>query len=562
MVVVSVLLMSDSLIAGIMFGADAVAGITLVTPLYSTAAFFGAVFSLGTPIIYSKKMGEAKKEDAEHTFGVALLASLLLSAAMFLLVLLFGNFYLRAYNPSDEVLLQAKGYLLWMKGTILLLPLQLLISSMVYADGDETTSTIANVVQGVGNIVGSIVLSGFMGIQGIGLASFAFNIVSLAILATHFMKKTNTLVLNIFFSIKILWDILRHSIIDASSYLFSAALCAVLSRFITVEFGSAYIILISAITLIREFQMIFDGIGEAILPIISVYLGEECFSGVKRIYREAQKSAIVEGIVVTTAIILVAPLVPRILGVGDAAIANYVIWGIRILALGSTFVSLLYLHTSYDLLVEKILLGLVVSGLRDLFIAAPLGLVFCKMLGLYGLFIAMALAPFIGWLVTTLVLKKKYGDDSPLFLQERSKSKESLLYDVELNPDAIVSVRDDIGEKLNQRGFNNSVVSKTMLLIEELLMSVYEANGVDSKEATSGRTSKGVLGECSLLIEPEKIKIVVRDNGKELDLTDVDAGVTSLRSYVLSNLMNEISGNKYHLGVMSFNRNLLEIKTK
>lgn len=57
MMVVSVLLMSDSVIAGTVIGSDAVAGITLVTPIYSLAAFFGAVFSLGVPIVYSTEMG-------------------------------------------------------------------------------------------------------------------------------------------------------------------------------------------------------------------------------------------------------------------------------------------------------------------------------------------------------------------------------------------------------------------------------------------------------------------------------------------------------------------------
>ena len=47
--VVSVLLMSDSVIAGAVVGPDAVAGATLVTPLYSLAAFFGSVISLGVP---------------------------------------------------------------------------------------------------------------------------------------------------------------------------------------------------------------------------------------------------------------------------------------------------------------------------------------------------------------------------------------------------------------------------------------------------------------------------------------------------------------------------------
>ncbi len=55
------MLMSDSLIAGFFIGSDAVAGITLVTPLYSVAAFFSMVISLAVPILYSSKMGMFQK---------------------------------------------------------------------------------------------------------------------------------------------------------------------------------------------------------------------------------------------------------------------------------------------------------------------------------------------------------------------------------------------------------------------------------------------------------------------------------------------------------------------
>lgn len=49
--------MSDSVIAGAVVGSDAVAGITLVTPLYSLAVFFGSVISIGIPLLYSTEMG-------------------------------------------------------------------------------------------------------------------------------------------------------------------------------------------------------------------------------------------------------------------------------------------------------------------------------------------------------------------------------------------------------------------------------------------------------------------------------------------------------------------------
>ena len=48
--------MSDSFIAGIKLGENAVIGVNLVLPVYSFAIFFALLFSLGVPILYSKKI--------------------------------------------------------------------------------------------------------------------------------------------------------------------------------------------------------------------------------------------------------------------------------------------------------------------------------------------------------------------------------------------------------------------------------------------------------------------------------------------------------------------------
>lgn len=63
--VTSLLLMSDSVIAGAVVGPDAVGGVTLVTPLYSLAAFFGSIISLGVLILYAAEMGKFNKERAD-----------------------------------------------------------------------------------------------------------------------------------------------------------------------------------------------------------------------------------------------------------------------------------------------------------------------------------------------------------------------------------------------------------------------------------------------------------------------------------------------------------------
>ena len=181
MTVVSLLLMSDSIIAGIVVGSDAVAGVTLVTPMYSLAAFFGSVISLGVPILYSTEMGKFNKERANQVFGLGLLMSIVVGVIMFVAISLFGEAYLKSDGVNGQIFSQASGYLSWMRFTILIMPVQMLIGEAVYSDGDETISTIASGVQGLGNIVFSVVLSQFMGIRGIGLASFIFYAVSLLI---------------------------------------------------------------------------------------------------------------------------------------------------------------------------------------------------------------------------------------------------------------------------------------------------------------------------------------------------------------------------------------------
>ena len=549
MIVVSVLLMSDSIIAGAFLGSDAVAGITLVTPLYALSAFFGSVFSLGVPILYSSEMGKFRKQDANRIFGVGLLMSILVGVALFVVVVVFGDDYLKSYHPLKSVLQQAQGYLYWMRFTILLLPLDMLMAEMVYYDGDESISTLANAIQGIGNVGASLLLSHYMGIKGIALASFLFTFVSLAILCTHFLKKSNSLRLNLCFSWKNVKSIVRYSVIDASSYLFLSVGSAALNWFVSVYFGAQYLILVSVIALCREFQMIFDGIGEAIRPILSIYLGEDCFPGVRSIYSVAKRVAVEEGILLLLVMQLIAPIVPMLLGVSDTVMRGYVTAGVRIISLGSVFVSLLYLSTSYYLLLDKILLGLIVSALRDVLAAGPLCVALGMAFGVYGFFAGFAIAPLVAGLISMSLLRIRYRSDAPLLLNQREKGKEALLFSLTVEPKEIIDTRDQIGVALSGRGFDKRTVNRVMLLFEELFMLIHEKN-----------QETRILAECAFLLEKDMIRIIARDTGAQLDLSDSDMAISSLRSYIISSVADSVCSRKQHLVTMSFNRNMFELQ--
>ena len=546
--VVSVMLMSDTLIAGIFLGTDAVAGITQVTPMYTVAAFFGTVFSLGIPILYSSEMGAFRKKEADRVFQCGFLMALITGIVLFLIVSLWGTAFLRLSHPSEEVLAAAEGYLSFIRFTILLLPLQALLAECVFIDGDETVSTIANLVQAAGNVVFSVILSRVIGTAGIALASFLFYVISLLILCAHFFKKGNTLRPGFFFSVDIIRRVIRYSVIDAGSYLFIGILTAVLNLFVGVRFGSRALILVSVISLGREFQMIFDGIGAAITPIITIYLSEDCTTGVRRIYRLAEKTAIAEGVIVTILTCIAAPFVPIVLQITDPSLTGFSVAALRIISLGSVFVSLLYLMSSYDLLIDRIPLGLLTSLLRDVLLAAPLAVILGYYFGVFGMFAGIALAPALALFLIRFWLEKKNPGDTPLLLGEK-KDCLSFLYDLILSSYAIAKTRDAVGETLLAHAYDDKTVNRVILLFEEVCMLIYEKN-----------KGKQIEAECSLLLSDDRIRLILRDTGETFDVTDADLTVSSLRSYVVSNVATHVSRQKQHLIAMSFNRNAFEIK--
>lgn len=551
MMVASIMLMSDSFIAGAVIGSDAVAGITLVTPLYSLAVFFGSVISIGIPLLYSKEMGKFNKKRAAQSFGLGVLMSIIVGILLFVLIWLLGDFYLVSYSPTPGVLRQAQDYLFWMNFTILFLPIQMLIANMVYGDGDETVSTIATAVQGIGNIALSIVLSGIMGISGIGLASFIFNIVSILILLIHFLKKSNSLRWNLYFSFAIIKDVLRYSIIDSSSYLFLAIFTAALNAFISAQFGAEFFILASAITLCREFQLLFDGIGQAVGPIFSVYVGEQNHKGLRSSYSLANKTAVIEGIIVTIILVIIAPFAPQFLNVTNPMLAGWVVVGVRITAFGSTFISILYLLTSYYLVIEKITIGLVACALRDVVFSVGLAVAVGMVLGIAGMFIGIAAAPAVAYALLLIYITARYGKkDCPLLFSKVPGDENSYLFHLSVEPEQIIGVQKEVETLLLEKNVDLRTVGKIKLLVEELYMLIREKNG-----------DKKILSELTVFLHPEEIKIITKDDGVLFDISDDDVSVTSIASFAVAAYMEKLGENRHYLTTMSFNRSAFVIKT-
>ena len=545
---VTAVLMADTFIAGLMLGERGVAGINLVMPIYSLSSFFVLMFSLGAPILYSHQLGSFQKEDADKTFGTGLFTTIIIGVILFLMLLLLGDAYLHFYDTTPEVCELAKAYLKWLKYVILLNPVYSLVAGMVFADGDEVISIISQLISGVGNILLSVFLCRILGIEGLGLASFVSLAVAFVTLFIHFAKKNNSLHLNLYYSREIIKKIVKYSIVDSSTYLFIAIFTFCCNRLVVHFFGSNMIFVASIIILVKELQILFDGIGEAITPLMSLYLGEGTYGGVHEIWHLAKKTARIESILVTGLILIFAPFIVTVIGIKDPQYLPIATMELRVLSISLFFTCRLYLDSSYYVIVEKIPLGVLICALRDMVISLPLAMLGSWIGGINGMGIGLMIAQPIGYLIAVGYVRARYGKENyPLFIADKENSKGSLFYELSLNPEDIISVRDNIENDLRQIGYPKSVINKVSLLVEETLMLIFENN-----------PKRIVLAECSVLMG-EKLTLVIKDDGIIFDLTDSDMKLSSFRSYVISNVAETISSRKKHFLTLSYNRNVFEI---
>jgi len=549
MVLTAIMGVADTLVGGVILGETAVAGICLALPLYSMASFFAVFFSYGVPILYAGKVGAFRKEEADRCFGVGLSVTSLTGLLMFTAIAFGGDAFLKAYQPDSRVYACASDYLAGMKFAVLLLPLNELLDGMLFADGDEAISLAANLTQGVVKIVLSVFLCREMGVKGLALASFIGFTVSILLSAIHFFRPGNTLRLNLAFSWNIFRGILKYGIVDASTHLFVSLFTVAINFFVMRVFGSERLVLVSVVTLLKETQILFEGIGEAITPLISIYMGEKCYPGVRKVWKLAVWSVRAEGLLSTVFWLAVAPFIVDLLGIENPLTAEYAVRGLRILSVTLVFTCRLFLDSSYFILADNIRLGVLDSVLRDLFPALPLAVIGGLIGGVYGMYVGLMAAPVIGYLLSVLYIKHRYGRDNyPLLLKEREDGTARTLYEFRVQPAAITAVRDQIGEALRDYGCSERLISRTSFVFEELFMLIYDSN-----------PKKKVKAECMVEIG-ESIRLITKDDGRIVDLLDTDQRVVSLRAYALSNMIETHTTRRVHSLALSFNHNALEMR--
>ena len=542
--------LSDNIIAGNMLGEDALAAIGLVSPVMSVLSFLAVMASVGTSLCYVRAVGSFERKRAHGFFSQGILLAFLFGALLCVVSfpaknVLFGSLG----SQAENIAVFARDYYSFYRLSMFVFPLSYVLSVFVFSDGDETLGMVANIAPICVNIVCSIVLCHFMGIAGIALASGIGSLSSVAVLSLHFFKKSNSLRFVWHFSFRECLLCLSYSLVDSALQLFWAVLIFALNAFIVKFFDAQTLVVMALVVNLLELGSLFDGIGSAMQPLVGTFFGERNWRGVKSLMHTAEKTALAEGVALSVFVFIFAPILVRAFGITDADIAVRGVHAFRIMSVSMTCTALTFLFSSYYLLTDRVPLALGIVGVKECAcpIVFAIGCALCVRTEI-GLWTGLVLAPVAGIVLPALFVRIRYGRSQfPLLLDE--SASEIFCYDFELTPENAVATAKTAGQAVSA-AVDGKTNMQIQILIEELGLLILEKNGGLDKT----KHGKKIHAECTLMIEPNTVRIILRDSGIIFDITDADARVSSFRQFFVASVM-ERHRSKAYLTTTGYNRN-------
>lgn len=185
----------DMALIGQYAGPTGTAAIALVMPVWSFICSLGILTGIGGSVLYGNARGENDAQRANAMFTAALLATALLAAVVWLLMLLFDEELLRLLGSQGELLEIGLEYLSPLKAAIPVFIFSQMLAAFLRNDNDPGLATFAVVFTSILNIIGDYLLTFTfaMGVYGAALATALSSLLSVCIMLTHFLKKKNTL---------------------------------------------------------------------------------------------------------------------------------------------------------------------------------------------------------------------------------------------------------------------------------------------------------------------------------------------------------------------------------
>lgn len=284
---VSLYVLGDTLLVGRGLGSSGLAALNISIPIMNIFSGIGFLFGVGGATIVSILKGKGKHEDINEVFTLSFFISLILGV----LITIMGLIYLEDLAgfmgaKSGKILKMSTDYLrVLIMGSIFFIINSCMII-FIRNDNAPKLVMIAMLTSSISNVILDYIFIFIFkwGMMGAGIATVISPIMSLGILSSHFIKKENTIK---FSKIKLEFTMLKRIILNGiPSFIIESMLGIVIFIFNIAILKIKGNIGVSAYSIVANLSLfcaaVFNGIGQAIQPIISINYGAKKYERVRK----------------------------------------------------------------------------------------------------------------------------------------------------------------------------------------------------------------------------------------------------------------------------------------
>lgn len=535
--------LTDMIVSGNVIGVDALAGIAATVPVTIGALFLGKLVYCGSGYLYAKCQGEFDREGAREIAGMALELAAVVGALIYATMFFGRDMYMDLMGISGSIREQAVAYWRWTSVYLAVFPSLMVMWRLVYADGETVTTAIGDVCQPVFALVLTVVLAKATGSAGgSALGTLIAEIAADSIMMLHLFRKANTIAPKWCFSLARAKELVFYSLTDASTRLCQCGFMAVVNRLVVYAASAEFLPVVGVIALLLELREVLDKIGDAYTPIAEMYLGEGNLRQLRILARHALSVAAAVGAGLMAALAFFAPEVVAFYGIPRGLVFDHSVTALRICCVALPVSSVIAFMTSHYLVLGRVAMSVTLTVAAEFLMTAGCASVFCFFWGLDALWIGLPFGGFLALVVTMAYAWMVDRRDFPMLIPPAGDGVLTVSFVPETG--RIVRVRDEVERFLSERDVPAATIGRIMLLVEECAMALLDNNG---------KKARKIVAEGSFHVEPESVRVVIRDTGRICDITDDDARVSGLRSFVIAGMMRQYSDRRY-LNTIGCNR--------
>jgi len=522
-------MLSGSVIVGNLVGPEGLAGVNVCTPAFGAASFIASLLSVGAGLVFSQAMGAFDERRAAGVFSQSVALALLFGLGICLTMTLFGSAFFDFMGVCGEVRRQAESYWRWQSLAMGLSPLVLLMEAMVMGDGDGALAAAGGACHVVGSIGMSVLFTWLMGTAGGASVGTALAMVLvLAVTSLHFLRKNNHLKFVRYWSRKDFVATLTGSLPDASVYLCWAILIMAVNKLVVMNYDARLLAVVALAASVVEFSIIFDGVGEALIPIGGMYEGEGNGPALRQLANHSALMATAEGAVCGLGFFVLAPILAPLYGIRGAAadLLPQAVTTIRILAFAMPFMGFLMMANTHYLIVRHAKFAVSVTYVKDFVLPCLFAFLF-GWSNFAGIWIGFVVGYMIAAAYPFVFVRLFYGRRVFPWLIRPDGGK-ICDFSSPLTPQCVADARGRVERFLVEHKVPDLVVKRVMFAVEE--------TGVASIRKNRRRP---VVAEYAVFLDkPGFVRLVTRDTGRSFDINGVTPYLKALAECRYLNTLN------------------------